>query len=63
MARRAADERRPYGVDHPRRREIAKLTDEIGEDVLLDRCGNALTRSLSAKILWLKRNGRNLRTR
>jgi xylulokinase len=46
-----------YGVDTRAGREITELTDEIGEDVLLDRCGNALTsQSVGPKILWLKRN-------
>ncbi len=46
-----------YGVDTRAHREIADLTEAIGEDVLLDRCGNALTsQSVGPKILWLKRN-------
>lgn len=46
-----------YGVDARAAREIDELTGEIGEDVLLDRCGNALTsQSVGPKILWLKRN-------
>jgi xylulokinase len=46
-----------YGVDTRSAKEIAELTDKIGEDVLLDRCGNALTsQSVGPKILWLKRN-------
>lgn len=46
-----------YGVDTRAHREIADLTASIGEDVLLDRCGNALTsQSVGPKILWLKRN-------
>ncbi|MBK8083562.1 MAG: FGGY-family carbohydrate kinase [Devosia sp.] len=44
-----------YGVDTRAAREIAELTDRIGEDVLLSRCGNALTsQSVGPKILWLK---------
>lgn len=46
-----------YGVDTRAAAEIAELTGAIGEDVLLDRCGNALTsQSVGPKILWLKRN-------
>ncbi len=46
-----------YGVDTRAAREIVELTERIGEDVLLERCGNALTsQSVGPKILWLKRN-------
>ena len=46
-----------YGVDTRAAVEIAELTEQIGEAVLLDRCGNALTsQSVGPKILWLKRN-------
>lgn len=46
-----------YGVDGRAEREVAELTARIGEDVLLDRCGNALTsQSVGPKILWLQRN-------
>ncbi len=46
-----------YGVDTRAAKEIEELTAAIGEDVLLDRCGNALTsQSVGPKILWLKRN-------
>lgn len=46
-----------YGVDGRAEREVAELTARIGEEVLLDRCGNALTsQSIGPKILWLKRN-------
>jgi len=46
-----------YGVDNRAEREVAELTERIGEDVLLDRCGNALTsQSVGPKILWLRRN-------
>jgi xylulokinase len=46
-----------YGVDARAHQEIADLTTAIGQDVLLDRCGNALTsQSVGPKILWLKRN-------
>ena len=46
-----------YGVDGRSAKEIVELTKTIGEDVLLDRCGNALTtQAVGPKILWLKRN-------
>lgn len=46
-----------YGVDTRAAREIDELTERIGEDVLVARCGNALTsQSVGPKILWLKRN-------
>lgn len=46
-----------YGVDTRAAKEIEELTARIGEDVLLARCGNALTsQSVGPKILWLKRN-------
>jgi xylulokinase len=45
-----------YGVDARAAAEIAELTEAIGLDALLDRCGNALTtQSVGPKILWLKR--------
>lgn len=46
-----------YGVDTRASAEIAELNARVGEDVILDRCGNALTsQSVGPKILWLKRN-------
>lgn len=46
-----------YGVDTRASAEIDVLNAQIGEDVILDRCGNALTsQSVGPKILWLKRN-------
>ena len=46
-----------YGVDGRASKEIDDLTAAIGEDALLDRCGNALTsQAVGPKILWLKRN-------
>jgi xylulokinase len=46
-----------YGVDARAHQEIEDLTAAIGADLLLDRCGNALTsQSVGPKILWLKRN-------
>ncbi len=46
-----------YGVDTRAAKEVDELTTRIGEDVLVERCGNALTsQSVGPKILWLKRN-------
>jgi xylulokinase len=46
-----------YGVDTRAAREVAELTNAIGEEKILARCGNALTsQSVGPKILWLKRN-------
>jgi len=46
-----------YGVDTRAAREIADMTARIGEAVILERCGNALTsQSVGPKILWLKHN-------
>jgi len=46
-----------YGVDTRADKEVAELTLSIGEEALLDYCGNALTsQSVGPKILWLKRN-------
>lgn len=45
-----------YGVDGRAEAEVRELTDRIGEDTIVDRCGNALTsQSIGPKILWLKR--------
>lgn len=45
-----------YGVDTRAAEEIAELTEALGEDAILDRCGNALTsQSVGPKILWLRR--------
>jgi len=44
-----------YGVDTRAAAEIDELTARIGEDTILDRCGNALTsQAVGPKILWLK---------
>lgn len=46
-----------YGVDGRAEAEVQELSAQIGADVILDRCGNALTsQSVGPKILWLKRN-------
>ena len=45
-----------YGVDTRASAEIEAMTAEIGAEVILARCGNALTsQSVGPKILWLKR--------
>jgi xylulokinase len=45
-----------YGVDARAEAEVVELTERIGVDVLLERCGNALTsQSVGPKILWLRR--------
>lgn len=44
-----------YGVDGRAEAQVRALTDRIGEDTLMARCGNALTsQSVGPKILWLK---------
>ena len=44
-----------YGVDTRAQAEIDELNARIGEDLILDRCGNALTsQAVGPKILWLK---------
>jgi xylulokinase len=46
-----------YGVDTRAHLEIEELTARIGADLILDKCGNALTsQAVGPKILWLKRN-------
>jgi len=46
-----------YGVDGRAEDEVRELTDRIGEETLIARCGNALTsQSVGPKILWLKRH-------
>jgi xylulokinase len=46
-----------YGVDTRASVEIDELNAQIGADVILQRCGNALTsQSVGPKILWLARN-------
>jgi xylulokinase len=46
-----------YGVDTRAQTEIDDLNTSIGADVILARCGNALTsQSVGPKILWLRRN-------
>ena len=44
-----------YGVDTRAAVQIEELTDRIGADLIMARCGNALTsQSVGPKILWLK---------
>ena len=46
-----------YGVDTRAHSEIEDLNNEIGEETILNTCGNALSaQSVGPKILWLKRN-------
>jgi xylulokinase len=46
-----------YGIDVRAAQEIEDLTQRIGTDTLIARCGNALTsQSVGPKILWLKRH-------
>ena len=46
-----------YGVDTRAAAEIAEMTEQIGAETILERCGNALTsQSVGPKILWLKRH-------
>ena len=44
-----------YGVDTRAAAQITELTEKIGADLIMARCGNALTsQSVGPKILWLK---------
>ncbi len=50
-----------YGVDTRAMAQVRTLTERIGTDAILSRCGNALTsQSVGPKILWLKENRPNL---
>jgi len=45
-----------YGVDGRAEAQVRELTERIGEETIIARCGNALTsQSVGPKILWLKR--------
>ena len=45
-----------YGVDGRAEAEVRELTERIGEETIIARCGNALTsQSVGPKILWLRR--------
>jgi xylulokinase len=53
-----------YGVDTRAAAEIVALNEQIGAEVILERCGNALTsQSVGPKILWLKNNRPDLYAR
>lgn len=44
-----------YGVDGRAEQQVQELTERIGEELIINRCGNALTsQSVGPKILWLK---------
>ncbi|WP_299736704.1 FGGY-family carbohydrate kinase [uncultured Roseobacter sp.] len=46
-----------YGVDGRAVAEVRELTNRIGAETIIARCGNALTsQSVGPKILWLKRH-------
>ncbi len=46
-----------YGIDTRAAREIADLTEELGAEAILQRCGSALsTQAVGPKLLWLRRN-------
>ena len=46
-----------YGVDGRAESEVRELSERIGEETIIARCGNALTsQSVGPKILWLKRH-------
>jgi xylulokinase len=46
-----------YGIDTRAAAEIAELTEELGAEAILERCGSALsTQAVGPKLLWLRRN-------
>ena len=46
-----------YGVDTRAYKEVAELTDKLGEEALVEKCGNILTsQSQGPKFLWTVRN-------
>lgn len=46
-----------YGIDGRAEREIAELTDQLGAEAILERCGKALsTQAVGPKMLWFRRN-------
>jgi xylulokinase len=46
-----------YGVDTRATRQIARLTDELGADAVLERCGSALsTQAVGPKLSWIAEN-------
>ncbi|CAN5199784.1 FGGY-family carbohydrate kinase [soil metagenome] len=56
----AGDPLRPailYGVDTRATREVDELTERLGQDAVVERCGNPLTaQSVGPKMAWLRRN-------
>ncbi len=53
-----------YGVDTRAMTQVRTLTERIGADAILSRCGNELTsQSVGPKILWLKENRPDLYAR
>ncbi|MET8287515.1 FGGY-family carbohydrate kinase [Streptomyces sp. NPDC051639] len=46
-----------YGIDGRAEREIRDLTERLGADTVLERCGKALsTQAVGPKMLWMQRN-------
>ncbi len=46
-----------YGIDGRAEREIAELTEELGADAILERCGKVLTtQAVGPKMVWLRRH-------
>ncbi|MFD8425191.1 FGGY-family carbohydrate kinase [Streptomyces sp. NPDC059466] len=46
-----------YGIDGRAEREIRDLTERLGADTVLERCGKALsTQAVGPKMLWMRRN-------
>lgn len=46
-----------YGIDTRSTAEIEELNQRLGEDTILQRCGNPLsTQQMGTKVLWLKNN-------
>ena len=46
-----------YGIDMRATAEIAELTERLGEQVIFERCGKALsTQAVGPKLLWIRRN-------
>ncbi|MGW2826247.1 FGGY-family carbohydrate kinase [Streptomyces sp. NPDC001443] len=46
-----------YGIDGRAEREIHDLTERLGADTVLERCGKALsTQAVGPKMLWMRRN-------
>jgi xylulokinase len=46
-----------YGIDGRAEREIAELTEELGAESILERCGKLLsTQAVGPKLMWVRRN-------